>query len=75
MIVIREFVRTGGVGMSDSQLVSAVRERMVLAPVHVQRGWLREVELVLDGYGTPPQLAAATRLRSVLSLLASEVKT
>lgn len=75
MIVIRDFVKNGGTAMSDSQLLSVVRERMPNAPTEQQHGWLREVELVLDGYATKPQLEAAARLRGVLALLAAEVRT
>ena len=73
MIVIREFIRAGGANTNDSQLMSLVRGRMLGSPHHEQRGWLQEVELMLDAYATKPQMEAAARLRTVLKQLSTEV--
>ncbi len=73
MIEIREFMKSGGGATSDGQLTTMVRARMLTAPPAQQRSWLREVDLLLDGYATKPQLEAGERLRGVLRHLATEV--
>ena len=52
MIVIREFMITGGGSMNDIELATMMRSHMGMAPHQQQTGWLREVELALDAYGT-----------------------
>lgn len=69
---IREFVRSGG-GVSDTDLLTMIRAGMLMAPLGQQRGWLSEVELALDAYGTQQQVDAASRVREVLVQLRSEL--
>jgi hypothetical protein len=72
MIRIREFIRTGG-GLSESELTTMMRDRMLTAPVAVQRDWLRQVELSLDGYGGELQLSAVQKVRAAVKRLETEL--
>ena len=74
MIAIREFMKTGGAAVNDDQLISMMRARMHMEPLNQRSGWLQEIELLLDAYGTRPQLAAAARMRDVLKQLAGEIR-
>lgn len=67
-------MRTGGSETGAEALEALLRTEMSNIPLPQQRTWLREVELLLDGYATKPQLEAAARIREVLERLKSEMK-
>ena len=71
---IREFVRSGGGAVSDSDLMTMVRAGMLMSPLDQQRSWLREVDLALDAYGHETQTGAAVRVRDALRHLEAELK-
>jgi len=72
MIRIRDFIKAGG-GLSDGDLASLMRDMMAATTASEQRGWLRQVELSLDGYGGGLQLSAIERVRIVLKQLNVEL--
>lgn len=74
MIGIQRFMRSGG-KMSETELAGMMRDTFEDLPVAERRGWLREVELSLDGYGGAVQLSAAVRVRDVLKQLEAELNS
>jgi len=66
MIQIREFITSGGKNLNDADLMTLIKARMPKTVAADQRGWLRQLELSLDGYGGAPQLLATQRVRVAL---------
>ncbi len=66
MIQIREFITSGGKTLNDADLMTLIKARMPKTVAGDQRGWLRQLELSLDGYGGAPQLLATQRVRVAL---------
>ncbi len=72
MIDIQKFIRSGG-ELPDRDLLDMMRALLVSQPVSEQVGWLRQVELSLDGYGGSRLVSAAERVRTAVKQLEFEL--
>lgn len=73
MIQIREFIMSGGGATDDAALVQMIANRMPAAVPANQLAWLQQVELMLDGYGSPSQLQAIERVKAAIKVIKLEI--
>ena len=72
MIGVRDFLRAGG-GLTDDELAEMMRAMMAAMPAIDHPGWLKQMELSLDGYGGGTRLRAVQRVKNILRQLGSEI--